>query len=93
VLNGIGGRTIAEAKERMSYREALEWGSYIRKHGSLNVCRRVEQSIALLAVAVIRSQGGKAELIDFMPHAERPEPEKADIGSVFSMLSALQKKS
>ncbi|GFM48961.1 hypothetical protein K5D38_05120 [Pseudomonas cichorii] len=57
----------------MSYAEVLSWVAYRDKHGSLNPMRRGELSAAIIALQVNRGAGGKAELIDFMPNAERPE--------------------
>ncbi|CAK9889208.1 hypothetical protein PS652_02037 [Pseudomonas fluorescens] len=34
--------------------------------------RRQELAAAIIAQQINRGAGGKAELIDFMPHAERP---------------------
>lgn len=41
-MNGIGGRTIAEAQERMSLREFQVWVKYRNKYGQLNVMMRTE---------------------------------------------------
>lgn len=71
VLNGVGGRTIAEAKERMTYQEALAWGRYIDRYGSLHTGRRLEAGSALVALQTHRLGGGLAELLDFMPHEQR----------------------
>ncbi|MDD0974980.1 phage tail assembly protein T [Pseudomonas fontis] len=72
VLNGVGGTSIAEAKATLSYAEVLAWVAYRDKHGSLNPVRRQELAAAIIALQVNRGAGGKAELIDFMPHAEQP---------------------
>lgn len=72
MLNGVGGRTIAEAKDNISYAEVLSWVAYREKYGSLNIGRRIELSGAVVALQANRVGGGKAELTDFMPHAERP---------------------
>lgn len=91
MLNGVGGRTIAEAKENISHREAIAWSQYRNKHGSLHLGQRIELSIALLAVALFKSQGLKAELKDFMPNAEKPVEKFADIGEVFGLFKKLKK--
>ncbi|WP_460150075.1 phage tail assembly protein T [Pseudomonas sp. S3_A03] len=70
VLNGVGGCTIAEAKANLSYAEVLAWSAYRDKYGTLNVGRRMELSTAIIALQVNRGAGGKAELVDFMPHAD-----------------------
>lgn len=73
MLNGVGGCTIAEAKATISYAEVLAWVAYRDKYGTLNLGRRMELSTAIIALQVNRGNGGKAELVDFMPYAERPE--------------------
>lgn len=83
MLNGIGGRTIAQAKESMTYAEALQWSAYIKKRGSLNAGLRLEAGFALLATMLSRAHGGKADMDDFMPHFDKPE---ANIEDVFNML-------
>lgn len=57
----------------MSYAEMLSWVAYRDKHGSLNPMRRGELAAAIIALQVNRGAGGKADLIDFMPSAERPD--------------------
>lgn len=73
MLSGVGGCTIAEAKANISYAEVLAWAAYRDKYGSLNLGRRLEFSSAIVALQVNRMNGGKAELVDFMPHASRAE--------------------
>lgn len=73
MLNGVGGRTIAEAKANISYAEVLSWSAYRDKHGTLNIGRRMEVSAAIIALQVNRGAGGKAEFEDFMPHATPKE--------------------
>lgn len=88
MLNGIGGRTVEEAKERMTYDEYLSWCSYIKKRGSLNLGARLELGIALLAQVTNNSMGGKAKMADFLP---KREEELASIGDVFAMLKSNSK--
>jgi len=45
---GIGGRTIAEAKRRLTVSEFLAWMAYRRKYGSLHFGLRGDRQIALL---------------------------------------------
>lgn len=72
MLNGVGGRTIADAKANISYAEVLAWVAYRDKHGSLNFIQRQEHVSAMVALQVNRLRGGEADLLDFMPHGERP---------------------
>ena len=73
MLNGIGGRTIAEAKANLSYAEVLAWVEYRDKHGSLNFMQRQEMISAMVALQINRLRGGDADIISFMPNAKRPE--------------------
>lgn len=74
VMCGIGGRTIAEAKERMAYGEFLQWIEYRKKRGTLNLGFRLEQRTALIAAMyanVHKQQNSPAySAEDFMPHAD-----------------------
>lgn len=73
VLNGIGGRTVAEAQANMSYVEFIRWCLYRRKTGSLNIGMRVEHGAALQASLFANAYGKKAyKLYDFAPHIEEP---------------------
>lgn len=72
-MHGVGGRTIAEAKARLTYAEALRWFEFIRLRGSLHLGRRIECAAALVALQVNRSAGGSASYQDFTPHEPRPE--------------------
>ncbi|PCQ44887.1 phage tail protein, partial [Citrobacter freundii] len=49
VLNGIGGRTISEAQERLSFLEFQQWIQYRQKYGSLNPMMRTEWGAALIS--------------------------------------------
>jgi len=79
VLNGVGGRTIEEAKERLSYAEALDWAEYMRKRGTLHVGMSLEAGFALIAATISNALGGDATAADFMPHLDHPEPSLADV--------------
>ena len=47
-MNGIGGRTIAEAQERRSRREFLVWRKYREKYGPRNIMMRTEWGASLV---------------------------------------------
>lgn len=63
MLAGIGGRTVAEAKARVSCVEFQAWLDYREKHGPLDCARRIEHAAALIAQTVSstvpRSKGSK----------------------------------
>lgn len=75
-MNGIGGRTLAEAKERLSYSEFLTWLAFRQQRGSLHSGMRMERGFALLASLYVNAHKSKhspsAKLTDFMPHFEEP---------------------
>lgn len=73
VMCGIGGRTIAEAKSRLTYREFLSWCKFRSKRGSLHIGMRVERGSALLAALYANTHSKESyKLYDFMPHEEEP---------------------
>lgn len=55
----------------MSHAEALDWATYIRKNGPLDLGARLELGFAMLAHLIVNATGGKSSISDFMPHAER----------------------
>jgi hypothetical protein len=73
VLNGVGGRTVAEAQARMTWPEFVSWRAYRRKRGSLNVGMRVEAGFGMLAAlyANLKSKH-KYSRYDFMDHDSGP---------------------
>lgn len=79
MLNGIGGRTVAEAKASMSMSEAMRWVEYVRRRGGLNINRRLEVGLAQVQLLMCRMAGdSKSSLDDFMPHEiDRDEKEAA----------------
>lgn len=74
---GVGGRTIAEAQERISYPEFLQWAKYRAKRGSLNAGMRIERGAALLSTlyanAHRKEHAPAFQLHDFAPYHDRPE--------------------
>lgn len=73
VLNGVGGRTIAEAKERISLAEFNRWVEYFQRRGSMSTPNRLESGFALIASLICRATGNESSPEDFMPHREEPE--------------------
>lgn len=71
MLAGVGGATIAEAKERLSYEEVGVWLDYIKRKGPVDIYGRLEWGFALLAAIANNAAGGKAKQRDFMPYASR----------------------
>ncbi|MET5290121.1 phage tail protein [Raoultella planticola] len=71
-MNGIGGRTIAEAQERMSIRELQIWLRYREKYGQLNNMMRIEWGSSLVASVLANINKAKNtptfKVSDFAPH-------------------------
>lgn len=76
MLAGIGGRTIEEAKRRLSYAEFCQWVAYRQKRGSLNLGLRTERATGLLATLYANTHRKKDapayQLWDFLPNEEPP---------------------
>lgn len=71
MMNGIGGRTIAEAQQNMTMVEARHWAQYMRRHGGLNTAERVEQAAALICATACQLMGNKkVNVNDFIPNRE-----------------------
>lgn len=66
-MNGIGGATISEAKERMAQDELQTWVQYRRKHGTLNLGLRIEQGAGLNAYF---ANGGRGKMADYLPQRD-----------------------
>lgn len=73
MLNGIGGRTVAEAQACMTWPEFVSWRAYRYKRGNLNVGMRVEAGFGMLAAlyANLKSKH-KYSRYDFMDHDSGP---------------------
>lgn len=73
-MHGVGGRTIAEAKARLTYYEFARWAAFRRRRGSLHLGMRIERSIAglsaLYANAHRKSDAKPFGIHDFMPHED-----------------------
>jgi len=87
VLHGIGGRTVAEAKMRMSYAEAIDWMAYIRQNGPLNTGLRLEFGVAQLLHAMYRLMGNDVRLADFLPDRVPEDEPVATIQDVMAILN------
>lgn len=73
---GIGGRTIAEAKSRISYPEFLQWVTYRRRRGSLNPGMRTEHGAAMVATILSNVNRQKdsppVSFYNFASHHDEP---------------------
>lgn len=86
MLAGVGGKTIAEAKEAMSYAEFAAWLAYRRKRGPLHLAVRMDHGFALIATMVNHGLGGKAEMSDFLPYADEPAASLEDITKMMGVV-------
>ena len=73
-MNGIGGRTIAEAQERMTYSEFVVWMKFRAKRGSLHQGMRIEMALAQFQAFYVNSKTAKDSprlyQQDFAPHMD-----------------------
>jgi len=76
-LCGVGGKTIDEAQNNISYEEFLRWVKYRNKRGSLNVGLRNEHDFAMIMQMFAnryRKEGSTPfDIYDFAPHLDEPE--------------------
>ena len=89
MLNGIGGRSIKEAKSNLSYDEFMSWRRYISKRGSINIGRRLESGFALVSTVLNNVHGGKAKMADFMPYESREEDKIGTLDDVMGVISGV----
>lgn len=77
MLAGIGGKTIAEAKERISYPEFLEWVAFRKKHGPLCMQLRVERLAAaqMFQFSRANSKSQSQTVDDFMLWSRKEDQE------------------
>jgi hypothetical protein len=73
-MNGIGGRTIAEAQENMSFAEWIVWLKFRGKRGSLHTGMRVEVAFAEFQALWLNTKtqkdAPKLYAQDFAPHMD-----------------------
>lgn len=86
MLCGIGGKTVAEAKANLSYREAHDWFVFAKQRGGL---MHTDRLLATVATQINRLAGGEAEIGDFLPmlKTKQPNEKEAQIGEVMNILA------
>lgn len=76
MLCGIGGNTIAQAQQNISYVEFLDWVQYRNRRGSLNPGMRVERAGAMVATLIANQNRKKdsspVSFYRFAPHHDEP---------------------
>lgn len=73
VLNGIGGKSIAEAQNNLTLSEVMIWAAYRSERGGFNIGRRVEQATGNLMAHYTRYHSKDPESVNalaFMPHED-----------------------
>lgn len=92
MLNGIGGRTIAEAKANLTYNEWLSWMAYVEQNGTLNPGLRMERGFALLSTILNNVHGGKADFDDFLPkRGEVVDEAESSAQDLFRLLQSVKR--
>lgn len=91
-MNGIGGRTIDEAKERLTQREVMTWAAYIAKRGTLNTGRRLEIGFGQVMAAIAQASGAKdVTAAQFMPHEREMDGGSEQTATFDDLFNELQK--
>lgn len=89
---GIGGRTVAEAKCRMSYAEFLNWCEYRNRQGSLHLGMRIDRAVsrAMAMYYNSHSRDKKVKSGDFSPYdAQKNTVDINNPEAVFGVLKGL----
>jgi len=86
VLAGVGGRTVAEAKQRMSWNEFQVWLKYRASHGPLHTQHHLERGFGLVAYLIAssipRKPGTRAPRFeDFMPKSKEATDGPIDLAT------------
>lgn len=86
MLNGIGGKTVAEAKRNLTYQEACDWFLFAQQRGGIS---HTDRLLATIATQINRLAGGEAEIGDFLPMLKTPKTDEtpATLGEVMNLLS------
>lgn len=75
-MSGIGGRTVEEAKQRLSYAEFCSWLAYRRKRGTFHQGLRQDRATGLLATIYANAHRKKDadafNIWDFLPYEDEP---------------------
>jgi hypothetical protein len=67
--------TVAEAKQRMTYAEALRWMAYRAKTGPLDTGGKLETHLASVQAMIVQAMGGEATPADFLRRGGDDEPQ------------------
>lgn len=69
-MNGVGGRTIAEAKQNISCVEFAQWCQFRAARGTMHTGMRLEEVFGRWQANyfTFHSKSGQKKMADFMPH-------------------------
>ena len=82
------GATVEEAKQRVSYDEALKWFEYRRRHGGIGIAM-TNRLLSTVATQINRFGGGDADIADFL-YVTKPEAiDEASFADVMNLLSGV----
>lgn len=91
VLHGIGGRTVAEAKLRMSYDEYLSWCEFMRRRGTLHEGMRMEYLVGRLTWIVSQALGGKGEFSEFVRYHDEEVTNVDDLAKLMGVKKVVKR--
>lgn len=86
MLAGVGGRTVEEAKERMTNAEFMSWVAYTRRTGPLNLGTRMEFLMARQSTRIVRSSmGGKGDFVEEVRYQEEQHASLDDVAKLMGV--------
>lgn len=88
VAAGIGGRSVAEAKRRISQREFIAWLKYRKKHGTLDMGYRIDRAASIICAVLAQ---GKVAPEKFMPKFDDDEQAETQV-QFASVLAGLKSR-
>lgn len=78
----IGGRTVEELKDEMTYEEFQTWETYRERRGTLHHGVRLEWLFARLSLQVAQALGAKdAKFTDLLRYHDTDQPEAVEANS------------
>lgn len=82
MLAGVGGWTVAEAKERVTYAEFLDWMQFRERRGTLNLGMRMEFLMARLTATMTKD----ASFQEILRHHDVYGADGDDVSSVAKIM-------
>lgn len=95
---GIGGRTVAQARQNLSADEVATWAAYRAKRGTLSLGLRLEQLFAISDARAAQMAGAKGvNLPELLRYHDAPEdveyepPAGAEVDAIVSLFGLAKK--